>query len=162
MRRGRLRKRGCVKSTMGPAVRGCMTEDRTAAGCVAIVDEDPVFRSLAASPLEQCGFEVREFAAGEEALEFLRKQAPSLVLLEVRLPGICGYEVCRALRDEFGNDLPIVFVSDDRTERRDRIAGLLVGADDYLAKPVALDELVARVQALARRRSPGEVPGSVD
>ena len=97
-----------------------------------------VFRSEAASPLEQCGFEVREFAAGEEALEFLRKQAPSLVLLEVRLPGICGYEVCRALRDEFGNDLPIVFVSDDRTERRDRIAGLLVGADDYLPKPVTL------------------------
>jgi len=135
-----------------------MSEEHTACGPVAIVDEDADFRSLAATPLERCGFEVREFAAGEEALDGLHGEGPSLVLVEVRLPGICGYEVCRALRDEFGDDLPIVFVSDDRTERRDRVAGLLVGADDYLAKPVAPDELAARVRMLARRRRHDESP----
>jgi DNA-binding NarL/FixJ family response regulator len=134
-----------------------MTE-RTAFDSVAIVDQDAAFRSLAASPLERCGFAVREFATGEEALESLRREGASLVLLEVRLPGICGYELCRELRDEFGNDLSIIFVSDDRTEPRDRIAGLLVGADDYLAKPVAPDELVARVRVLTRRRPPHENP----
>ena len=74
-----------------------------------------------------------------------------LVLLEVRLDDTSGYEVCRRLREEHGEALPIIFVSQDRTESSDRVAGLLLGADDYLAKPVQPGELVARVQRHLRR-----------
>jgi two-component system nitrate/nitrite response regulator NarL len=79
---------------------------------------------------------------------------PRLIVLDVHLPEICGYEVCRELRDEFGAGLPVIFVSAERTEPSDRIAGLLVGADEYLAKPVASDEFLARVRVLLRRSGP--------
>jgi DNA-binding response OmpR family regulator len=71
---------------------------------------------------------------------------PALVVLEVRLGDVSGYEICRRLREDHGESLPILFVSGDRTDASDRVEGLLVGADDYLAKPIAADELVARVQ----------------
>ena len=77
-----------------------------------------------------------------------------MVILDVALPGVCGYEVCRELREEFGDVLPIVFVSGVRTEWFDRVAGFLVGADDYVVKPFAPDELLARVRRLARRWTP--------
>ena len=74
-----------------------------------------------------------------------------MVVLEVSLPGICGYEVCRALKEDFGEDIAIVFVSATRKEPQDRVGGLLLGADDYLAKPFAGDELAARVRRLGER-----------
>ncbi len=73
----------------------------------------------------------------------------------MRLPGISGYEVCRQLRERFGEQLPIIFVSGDRTEAHDRVAGLMIGADDYLSKPFVPDELVARVQRLLVRSEAG-------
>ena len=79
-------------------------------------------------------------------------------MLEVALPGLCGYEVCHQLRGQFGDGLPIIFVSGDRTEPFDAVAGLLLGADDYLAKPISPDELLARVRRLDRRSIP-VVPG---
>ena len=79
-------------------------------------------------------------------------EPPALVLVDVNLPGICGYEVWRLLRDEFGEQFPIVFVSGARTESFDRVAGLLLGANDYVAKPFAEDELLARVQSLLSHR----------
>src|SRR5919197_1356945 len=100
------------------------------------------------------GYNVHDFATGEEALSAARERGPSVVLLEVPLPGICGYEVCRALRREFGPELPIVFVSGARTEPYDRVAGLLVGADDYVVKPYARDEVLARVRRLVNRAQP--------
>src|SRR5439155_884364 len=75
-----------------------------------------------------------------------RRDVPQLVILDVRLPDVSGYEICRELRDEFGNRLSIVFMSGERTERLDLAAGLLVGADDYLVKPFSTDELLARVR----------------
>ena len=72
-------------------------------------------------------------------------------MLDVCLPMIFGYEVCRALRCSYGDRLPILFISGMRTESFDRVAGLLIGGDDYLVKPFAPDELVARVGALLRR-----------
>ena len=75
-------------------------------------------------------------------------------MLEVRLPGFSGYEVCRQLRERHGDRLAIVFVSGDRVEPSDRVAGLLVGADDYLTKPVAGDELAVRVRRLCAGRVP--------
>lgn len=122
---------------------------------ILIADEDPRFRRAAARALDAAGLEVRESTSGEHALSAVAAEEIALVVLEVRLPDISGYEVCRRLRDERGDGLPIIFVSADRNEPFDRVAGLLVGADDYLAKPVAPDELVARVRRhLQRSPSP--------
>ena len=94
-----------------------------------------------------------QVASGEEVLEAVREVRPSIVLLEIPLGGLSGYEVCRALRAE-ASEMPIVFVSGSRTESYDRVAGLLVGADDYIVKPYAPDELLTRVRHLVRRSQP--------
>ncbi len=131
---------------------------------ILIVDGDRDFRHAAARVLDRAGLDILEAASGEEALEMAANRELVLVLVEVRLPDISGYEVCRRLREERGDDLPIIFVSGDRVESFDRVAGLLVGADDYLVKPVASDELVARVRrqlqraAAARNSPPGLTP----
>jgi DNA-binding NarL/FixJ family response regulator len=80
-----------------------------------------------------------------------RESAPALVVLDVNIPGVSGYEICRRLREEFGGGLPILFLSGSRTESFDRVAGFLVGGGDYLVKPFSPDELVARVQKLTGR-----------
>jgi DNA-binding NarL/FixJ family response regulator len=123
-------------------------------GPVLIVDDDDACRSETAALLFGAGFEVSEARSGEKALETARGRQPALVVLEVCLPEVSGYEVCRQLRDEFGNGLAIIFISGRRTESFDRVAGLLVGADDYLVKPFTPDELLARVRALVRRTAP--------
>ena len=94
-----------------------------------IADEDPTSRDQLARVLEAAGYEILQVASGEEVLEAVREIRPSIVLLEIPLGGLSGYEVCRALRAE-ASEMPIVFVSGSRTESYDRVAGLLVGADD--------------------------------
>jgi DNA-binding NarL/FixJ family response regulator len=84
-------------------------------------------------------------------LALARRTEPAVVLLDVHLPDISGYEVCRELRDSFGEQLPILFLSGARTESYDRVGGLLLGADDYVIKPFAHDELLARVRRLLAR-----------
>jgi DNA-binding NarL/FixJ family response regulator len=118
---------------------------------VLIVDGDPVFRGATVQALSGTGRELLETESGREALRICEEEDVALVVLEVRLDDLSGYEVCRQLREAHGEALPIVFVSGDRTESFDRVAGLLVGADDYLAKPIAADELVARVRRHLRR-----------
>jgi DNA-binding NarL/FixJ family response regulator len=93
-----------------------------------------------------------ELATGEDALAAAQEARPAVVLIEVALPGASGYEICRELRDEFGEELPVVFLSGIRTESFDRVAGLLLGADDYIVKPFDPDELIARVRRLGARR----------
>jgi len=80
---------------------------------------------------------------------------PSLVLLEVELPGITGYEVCSELRDSLGDGVPLIFLSGTRVEPLDRLAGLLIGADDYIVRPFEPGELLARVRSLLRRAATG-------
>jgi DNA-binding NarL/FixJ family response regulator len=121
--------------------------DRT----ILIVDGDRRFRHEAAQALDRAGWTVVEAASGEEALSIAARTEISIAIVEVRLIDISGYEVCRRLRETRGERLPILFVSHDRTEAHDRVAGLLVGADDYLVKPVALDELIARVRRHLQR-----------
>jgi DNA-binding NarL/FixJ family response regulator len=118
---------------------------------ILVVDDDETFRALMRSVLERAGFEVREAGTGNEAIAAAQLARPSLVLLDVGLPGINGYEVLRELQDVIGEDLPVIFVSGDRGDRRDVVAGLLLGADDYLVKPVLEDELLARVRRSLRR-----------
>ena len=132
-------------------------------GAILVVDEDPESRKLLVKLLRRLGYPIRQAATGEAALAAAHRESPTLVLLEVRLPDMSGYEICRELRDRFGQSLPIVFLSHDRTERSDQVAGLLVGADDYIAKPFAADALLARVRRLLERSSvPARGDGTFD
>ena len=119
-------------------------------GRILIVDDDAAFRTLLTEVLERAGFDPVEVGTGEEALEWVRRDRPSLVLLDIGLPGTSGYTVCHELRQIAGH-LPVIFVSGGRTEPLDRVAGLLIGADDYLVKPFDPDELIARVSLLLDR-----------
>jgi DNA-binding NarL/FixJ family response regulator len=136
-----------------------MTGRSSSCGQVLVVDDDERFRAFVSATLGAAGFQSVDAADGATALALVDAQHFDAVLLDVQLPGISGYEVCRALRDRHGDALPIVFVSGVRTEPFDRVAGLLLGSDDYLVKPFAPDELVARVCAVMRRgaRSGGKV-----
>jgi DNA-binding NarL/FixJ family response regulator len=104
--------------------------------------------------LRQVGHPIALAATAAGALESARENCPRLVLLEVTLNGVSGLELCYELREEQGPTLPIMFVSQRGAEPMERVAGLLVGADDYLAMPFVADELLARVRALTRRSAP--------
>lgn len=118
---------------------------------VLVVDEDAAARKHLADVLGAAGYATRVATSGAEALEATREAQPDAVVLDVALPGVTGYDVCRTLREEFGEELPIIFVSGKRTKPLDRVAGLLLGADDYVVEPFVPAELVARVRrALAR------------
>ena len=127
---------------------------------ILVVDDDPGAGAAMSALLESAGFEPRLADSGEDALAIARDERPQVVVLDVRLPGLSGYEVHRELRDRFGEKLPIMFVSGERVEAFDRVAGLLLGADDYLVKPFAPDELIARVRRLIARTGRDE-QGSV-
>ncbi|MFN2469613.1 MAG: response regulator transcription factor [Gaiellaceae bacterium] len=120
-------------------------------GSVLVVDDDAAFRVAVSALLDRAGFLVLEAETGEEAVRIASEARPALVLLDLQLPGLNGYEICRELRDEFGHAIAIAFVTGARTEQLDRTAGLLVGADDYVVKPFDPDDLVARVRVLVRR-----------
>jgi DNA-binding response OmpR family regulator len=121
---------------------------------VVVVDDDAVAGDQIRGLLEAAGYDVSVIGNGEEALEVARTEPPRLVVLDVCLPGISGYEVCRELRNRFGEGLPIIFISAARTDSYDRVAGLVVGGDEYLTKPFADDELLIPVRRLLRRSAP--------
>jgi len=126
---------------------------------ILIAEQDACASAEAAAALQRAGYVTLEVGTGTEALELARGRELDLLLLEVTLPDMTGYEVCRTLRGE-GDEVPIFFLSGTHTDSIDRIAGLLFGADDYLAKPVDPQELVARVRRhVGRRRAP--VPARV-
>jgi DNA-binding NarL/FixJ family response regulator len=118
---------------------------------VLIVDDDERYRTFVAGAFDRAGFTTRQASTGEAAIGAVREERPAAVLLDVILAGATGYEICRELKDEHGADLPIVFVTGHRTEPADKVAGLLVGGDDYITKPFDPDELVARVRRLTRQ-----------
>ncbi len=120
-------------------------------GSILVVDEDSSCRQLIATAFQREGYSILEAENGGEALDAAVDRRPAAVLLEVTLPDISGYEVLRRLREQYGQELPIIFMSATRTEAFDRVAGLRLGADDYIAKPFAVDELLARVLRLHQR-----------
>jgi two-component system sensor histidine kinase ChiS len=120
----------------------------TGAARILVADHDRESRALMSRVLRRVGYTVDQAETGEEALAVAKRERPALVVVEVLLRGVSGYEVCHELKNEFGEALPIVFVSGNRTESGDRVAGLLVGADDYLVKPFDPEELLARVRRL--------------
>jgi DNA-binding NarL/FixJ family response regulator len=115
-------------------------------GSVLLVDDDEQYLELVSTTLERAGYRISLARSGEEALALSRSERPAIVVLDVKLPGVSGYEVCRQLKDAFGDGFPVIFVSGVRTEAFDRAAGLLVGADDYLVKPFEVDEFMARIR----------------
>jgi DNA-binding NarL/FixJ family response regulator len=125
-------------------------------GRVLVVDDDEHFRTLATSVLERAGFETDEVDSGADAIQAVRASRPTLVLLDVNVPDGNGYEVCHVLRTEFGEEVPIIFVSGERKEGYDQAAGLMIGADDYIVKPFDADDLVARVRRHAARSENGK------
>jgi len=120
-------------------------------GFILVVDDDPAAGEAIVALLESATFETRLATTGEHGLAVAREERPEAVLLDVHLPGVSGYEVLHELRELFGEALPVMFVSGERVEPFDRVAGLQLGADDYLTKPFAPDELIARVRRLLVR-----------
>jgi len=123
-----------------------------------VVDDDLAARAFATSCLERAGFTTCEAENGEDVRNLVSATWAQLVLLEVALPGASGFEICRELREEFGEQLPIILVSADRTDELDRSAALLLGADDYLVKPLNPDRLLAPVRRLLARSGAAAKP----
>ena len=118
---------------------------------VLIVDDDPVVRDLLSCFLRANGFEASVLHDGTHLQRRLELERPSLVILDVMMPGVDGLRALAALRAE-GDDIPVIFAS-ARGDVVDRIAGLALGADDYVAKPFDVQELLLRIQTVLRRRS---------
>ncbi|MFM8424873.1 MAG: response regulator transcription factor [Chloroflexota bacterium] len=116
---------------------------------ILLVDDEPSITELARMYFERDGFRIQEASDGESALEAAVKHKPALIVLDVMLPRVDGFDVCRRLRSS-GNDVPIIMLT-ARDEDIDKILGLELGADDYLTKPFNPRELVARVKAILRR-----------
>jgi two-component system, OmpR family, response regulator MprA len=119
---------------------------------ILVVDDEPAVRESLRRALELEGYEIELAADGQEALYRLESNSqPDAVVLDVLMPGLDGLEVCRRLRNG-GNTLPVLMLT-ARAEVENRVEGLDAGADDYLTKPFALEELLARLRALLRRTS---------
>jgi DNA-binding NarL/FixJ family response regulator len=123
-------------------------------GSVLVADGDREARVELVTLLQSAGFDVLEAEAGDEAIALAQEGEPSVAILEIALGVLCGYEVCRALKSARGSSMSVMFLSGERTESFDRVAGLLVGADDYLVKPYAADELLVRIRRLEARARP--------
>jgi DNA-binding response OmpR family regulator len=121
---------------------------------ILAVEDDERIRAAVKLALEDEGWAVSEAATGEDALLLFQQEPADVVLIDIMLPGIDGFEVCRSIRR--GSDVPIVMVT-ARSDTHDVVAGLEAGADDYLTKPFAPKELSARIRALLRRARTSEV-----
>jgi DNA-binding NarL/FixJ family response regulator len=113
---------------------------------ILIAEDDQGCRSLISTILGEAGYDTVDVARGSDAQAAARRVRPDLVILDIDLPGLTGYEVCSALRTEFGERLPIIFISGKRAEPLDRVAGRLIGADEFVAKPFRGDDLLAAVR----------------
>jgi two-component system, OmpR family, response regulator RegX3 len=116
---------------------------------ILVVDDEPAIVDAVAYALRASGFDVDAFGDGESALEAARTAGYDVLVLDVRLPGLSGIEICRRLRSE--SDVPILILTAMDAEV-DRVLGLEAGADDYVTKPFSVAELVSRVRAILRRR----------
>lgn len=118
---------------------------------IAIIDDEPDLVELVALHLKRAGFQTETFLDGQTFLRYLDRQRPDLVILDLILPDVDGFEICKYLRSnkEFAS-LPIIMLT-AKGDETDRIVGLELGADDYITKPFSVKELVARVKAVLRR-----------
>lgn len=125
---------------------------------ILVVDDEPKIVQLARDYLEQAGFRVASASDGREALASFRAGSPDLIVLDLGLPHVDGLDVARAIRKT--SNVPIVMLT-GRADESDRVAGLELGADDYVAKPFSPKELVARVRAVLRRSEIASAPADI-
>jgi two-component system response regulator MprA len=118
---------------------------------ILVVDDDPLILSMMRRHLEVEGYSVTSASDGDTAVELMRRDGADLLILDVMMPGLDGFEVCRTVRRE--SNVPILMLT-ARDEATDKVHGLDCGADDYVVKPFNPDELLARVRALLRRMQP--------
>jgi len=129
---------------------------------ILLVEDEPAIQELIVCNLELAGHEAVRADSAERALESVRGSLPDLVLLDWMLPGMSGIDFARRLRAERRTrDVPIIFLT-ARSEERDKLAGLDLGADDYVTKPFSPRELLARVKAVLRRRAPQSTDDAVE
>ena len=122
---------------------------------ILVVDDEPLITESLEYSLKQEGFEVAVAHDGHQAIEITRQESPDLIVLDIMLPGMDGWETCRRLRQE--STVPIIMLT-ARGQEIDRVLGLEMGADDYLAKPFSFRELLARMRAIFRRMAFEEAP----
>jgi DNA-binding response OmpR family regulator len=125
---------------------------------ILVVEDDERIRLSMRLALEDEGYVVDDVASGEEAVAHFTEEPPELVLIDLMLPGMDGFETCRALRKQ--STVPVIMVT-ARSDTHDVVAGLEAGADDYVTKPFVAKELAARIRALLRRSRPAETDASV-
>jgi Response regulators consisting of a CheY-like receiver domain and a winged-helix DNA-binding domain len=122
---------------------------------VLVVEDDPRISDVLEYALKAEGYHVEKAQRGREAIEMAKRSAPALIVLDVGLPDIDGFEVCRSVR-KF-SDVPVIFLT-SRSDEVDRVVGLEIGGDDYVLKPFSPRELVARIKAIRRRHDRAALP----
>jgi len=120
---------------------------------ILLVEDDPVLRETTAAFLDSEGFQVKACSDGEQGLKAALADNPDFIILDIMLPGMAGFEVCRRLREK-GCATPVIFLSGRKKDEIDKVMGLELGADDYMLKPFGQRELLARVNAVLRRARP--------
>ena len=129
---------------------------------IAIVEDEPDIAGLVASSLQKEGYKVDHFATGERFFQALQKHIPDLVLLDLMLPDVDGFEICKTLRrNEAWSRIPIIIMT-AKSEESDKIVGLELGADDYITKPFSLKEMTARIKAVLRRSEQTDVAKTIE
>lgn len=118
---------------------------------VYVVEDDKNIRDLLTYKLSGSGFDVSDFSTGEAGLKAILANPPDVVLLDLMLPGIDGYEICRQVRADENTSNTIIIMLTARGEEGDRVLGLEIGADDYIVKPFSIREVIARVRSVLRR-----------
>lgn len=136
-----------------------MTENKTPEAKILVVDDEPSIRELLSVSLRFTGFDVREAADGHQAVRLAQEFKPDLVLLDIMLPDIDGFEVLRRLRDT-DPDVPVLFLT-AKDDLSDKLQGLNAGGDDYITKPFSLEEVVTRIRVVLRRTNPAEVETAI-
>lgn len=126
---------------------------------ILVVEDDPRISDVLEYALKAEGYEVRTAQRGREAAEIAREISPGLIVLDVGLPDIDGFEVCRIVRTF--SDVPVIFLT-SRSDEIDRVVGLEIGGDDYVVKPFSPRELLARIKAIRRRKQPPEISAAQD
>ena len=126
---------------------------------VLVVEDDPRISDVLEYALKADGYEVQTAQRGREATDIARSSSPSLIVLDVGLPDIDGFEVCRIVRTF--SDVPVIFLT-SRSDEIDRVVGLEIGGDDYVVKPFSPRELLARIKAIRRRNAGPVAQPSID
>jgi len=129
---------------------------------ILVVQDEPSLSSSLSYILEAAGYQVQLVGRGEEALRVFPDQRPDLVLLDIALPDLSGFEVCRQIRASAVTPQPAVVILTAQTSEGDRVAGFEVGADDFVTKPFSLRELMLRIEVRLRARQTAELPAVTD